>query len=225
MRQTLVVLLLVAAGLIKAQLLPFDPFDLQTSRKFFLQHDFSQVSVLPDKNLVELLSFDRRLFGARLLDMQNLLHKEYLGPTGAWEQITRITLALDPHDLNAIIIAAYQYIGVSKESFFKVDALIKEHIALAKKDWHLMMLMGYWWQFHQKDLRKAAYYAKLLYNNPIAATVAKETYPIVMSRLGEQKKAIALYQAMLRHTKDRAERLWLKRQIEELRHAKDSYNR
>ena len=214
--------LLVAVGLAKAWLLPFDPFRLKEVKQFYLRTDFAKTFVVPSIEVAQLASLDKKLFFAKLLDGANLVNKEFLAASFQWPRLVRASLALDPKDLDALIISAYQYSGLSKESFLAADRLIKEHIDLAQKNWRLMLLMSYLWQFRYKDLKEAAWYAKYLYTNRDAVATAREIYPILISKLGERQKAIALLEAMLTHTKSAAERRWIRQKIEELRHEKDS---
>ncbi|MRI83343.1 MAG: hypothetical protein C6I00_02885 [Nitratiruptor sp.] len=216
--------LILFAALVAAKLSLFpDLFDQEAFKRYFQRREYINTFLIPSQAMSEILSFDRKLFMARFLDSLSITNRVYLLLSDQWEPVARASLALDPYNINPLEIVAYQYMYGKEEgdwsNFYKVDQLMHEHFDLAKRDWKLMMVMGYWWQFRLENLAGAQPYAKAIYDNPEAAMTARETYPILLSKLNEDEKAIALFKALLRHSDDPAERRWLEKTIKELENA------
>ncbi|MRJ02958.1 MAG: hypothetical protein GXO19_01570 [Epsilonproteobacteria bacterium] len=219
------VVLLLFAAVLAAKLLLFPKlFDPEESKRLFKKREYTNTFIVPSLLGSEILSFDRKLFFARFLDSLSITNRVFLLRSDQWEEITRTSLKLDPNNINPLEIAAYQYMAPRREgdwtNFYKVDKLMHDYFSLAQQDWRLMMVMGYWWQFRLKNLKGAEPYAKAIYNNPEAALVARESYPILLSKMDEREKAAKFYSILMEHTDDEGERRWLLQQIQELRNEK-----
>lgn len=214
-------LCLFFAVFLKVHFFNFDIFNFEESKNYYQKKIFEKVFILPSINTMKYLSLDRKLFASRVLDYINIANREFLVRSGEWKNITQTSLALNPKSLNTLIIVAYQYMAGKTpndfSNFLFIDKLIRKKIDIAKKDWQLMMVMGYWWQFRLHSLRGAEIYAKALYENKEASISIRETYPIVLSKLNEKQKAILFYEVLLKHTKKKEERKWLQEQIKKLK--------
>ena len=212
--------LLIIVVVLKHMLFGFNIFSFEKARSYYKKRDFEKVFIVPDIKASKLLSLDRKLFFSRLLDYASIANRGYLLRSGEFKTITKSAITLNPHSLNTLIIAGYQYATPTPNdlsNFYWVDKIIKSHINVAKQNWQLMLLMGYYWQWKVKNLNGIIPYAKALYHNKEASLSVRETYPILLSKLNDTKKAILFYQVLLKHTKDKAEKKWIQEQIKKLK--------
>jgi|GEM_PF-3377212 hypothetical protein len=184
-------------------------------RKLYAYDTVVKVFVVPPKEVFEVLSFDRKVFTARLLDIFSILNRHYLIYSSQWKRVVESSLFLDRRDLNAIEVAVYQY-SDPPYNFPALEKLVRENINLAKKDWKLLMVMVYQCQFVHGDIDKASFYAKFLFENPEGALVARALYPVLLSKAGKVEKALSLYRFLLKHAKTKSERKLIEEKIKEL---------
>ena len=210
---------LFVAILFKGAFFDYDIYDLKKAKEFHKKRAFEKVFLIPNRKFSQIASFDKKLFASRMLDNISIANREFLLISG-WRELALSALWFNPKSLNTLIITAYQYMSGKNErdfsNFYFIDDIIRKHIDVAKKDWQLMMIMGYWWQFKLKSLKGAEIYAKALFENKEASIAVRETYPIILSKLNEKKKAIEFYKVLLKHTKKEEERRWIKNQIKHL---------
>ena len=184
--------------------------------KVYLKYEnYKKTFVVFPAKILKFFTFDRDIFGARLLDFVNILERPYLYYSNQGIFLTENALSLDPKDLNAIVICVYQYTDDPK-SFLKVDKLVKKHIEVAQKNWRTMLLMSFLWQFRMNDLDSAIFYANKVFENPSAPWGAKELLPALFSKVGKIRKAILFYSFLLKNAKTPTERELIRKKIANL---------